>query len=183
MVTVLRPKMASLLEGQLFQISGQGPPPPKDFFQLVITKNEVILRSWKISLRLECRGAAPKELKTSHHDFLHQKMPQQQVGAIFGQRILEYTISLCQGKFDYLERLPDDMLLKILSYLQLKDITQLAQTSHRFRKLCNSEKFWEQIVRNRCPEFTSDMDGIANAMGWRRIYFTFFHTSGKKEQQ
>lgn len=41
MVTILRPKMASLLGGQLFQISGQGPPPPKDFFQLVITKNEV----------------------------------------------------------------------------------------------------------------------------------------------
>ncbi|KAM7399323.1 hypothetical protein PAMP_018603 [Pampus punctatissimus] len=183
MVTVLRPKMASLLSGQLFQISGQGPPPPKDFFQLVITKDEVIWRSWKISLRLECRGATPKELKTSHHDFLHQKMLQQQVGAVFGQRTLEHTMSLCQGKFDYLVRFTDDILLKILSYLHLKDITQLAQTSHRFRKLCNSDKFWEQIVRNRCPEFTTDMEGIANAMGWRKIYFTVFHISGSKEQQ
>lgn len=33
--------MASLLGEHLFQISGQGPPPPKDFFQLVITKDEV----------------------------------------------------------------------------------------------------------------------------------------------
>lgn len=42
---------------------------------------------------------------------------------------------LCQGQFDYLERLPDDILLKILSYLQLKDTTLLAQVSPRFRKV------------------------------------------------
>ncbi|XP_070762664.1 F-box only protein 36a [Enoplosus armatus] len=175
--------MASLLGEHLFEISGQGPPPPKDFVQLVINKNEVRWTTWKISVRLECRGTAPKELKTSHHDFLHQKMLQQQVGAVFGQRILEHTISLCQGKFDYLERLPDDILLRILSYIQLKDTTLLAQVSHRFRKLCNSEKFWEQTVRNCCAEFTSDMEGLANAMGWRKIFFTLFHTSGSKEQQ
>lgn len=33
--------MASLLEEHLFEIRGQGPPPTKDYFQLVITKNEV----------------------------------------------------------------------------------------------------------------------------------------------
>lgn len=33
--------MASLLGEHLFEVSGQGPPPPKDFFQLVITRNEV----------------------------------------------------------------------------------------------------------------------------------------------
>ncbi|XP_039986297.1 F-box only protein 36a [Xiphias gladius] len=175
--------MASLLGEQLFQISGQGPPPPKDFFQLVIAKNEVIWRSWKISLRFDSRGTPPKELRTSHQDFLHQKMLQQQLGAVFGQRILEYTISLCQGKFDYLERLPDEIMLQIMSYLQLKETTLLAQVSHRFRKLCNSERFWEHSVRNRCAGFTSDMEGVANAMGWRKTFFTLFHTSSSKWQQ
>ncbi|XP_029301954.1 F-box only protein 36a isoform X2 [Cottoperca gobio] len=161
MVTILRPKW-HLCSGSIY-------------LHLM-----VILTSWKISVRLDCRGAAPTELKTSHQDFLHQKMLQQQVVAVFGQRILEHTKSLCQGKFDYLERLPDDILLKIMSHLDLKDTTLLAQASQRFRKLCDSEKFWEQTVRS-CAEFTSDMEGIANAMGWRRMFFTFFHTS--KEQQ
>lgn len=58
-----------------------------------------------------------------------------QLAAVFGERILEYTKSLCQGKFDYLERLPDDIVLQIMSYLQLKDFTLLAQVSHRFRKV------------------------------------------------
>ncbi len=50
-------------------------------------------------------------------------------------------------------------------------------------QLCNSEKFWEQTVRQRCAEFTSDMEGLATAMGWRKIFFTLFHSSGSKEQQ
>lgn len=50
-------------------------------------------------------------------------------------------------------------------------------------QLCNSEKFWEQIVRNRCVEFTGDLEGVGNAMGWRRMYFALFHISGSKEQQ
>ncbi|XP_034556442.1 F-box only protein 36a isoform X2 [Notolabrus celidotus] len=142
----------------------------------------VILRSWKISLRLESRGAAPTALKTPHLDFLHDKSLQGQVGAVFGKRILEYAVSLCHGKFDYLERLPDDVLLRILSYLELKDTTLLAQASHRFRKLCNSEKFWEQIVRNRCAEFTIDKANLANVMGWRKLFFTCFHGRDKMVQ-
>ncbi|KAM6932997.1 F-box only protein 36a [Xenentodon cancila] len=173
--------MASLLGEQLFQINGQGPAPSKDAFEIVITRNQVIWTSWKISLRLESRGAPPKQLKTSHEDFLHQKMLQHEVRTVFGQRILDYALSLCQGKFDYLERLPDDVLLRILSYLELKDITHLAQVSHRFRRLCYSEKFWEQHVRNCCAGFTSDMEGLANVTGWRRTFFTFFHKIGIKQ--
>ncbi|KAM4565918.1 F-box only protein 36a [Odontesthes bonariensis] len=172
--------MASLLGEQLFQITGQGPPPPKDFFQLVVAKHQVIWTSWRISLRLESRGVAPKELRATHCDFLHDKMLQYEVGTVFGQRILDYTLSLCRGDFDYLERLPDEVLLRILSYLGLKDSTLLAQVSHRFRRLCSSEEFWEQTVRTRCAGFTSDMESIANAMGWRTTFFTFFHKKGNK---
>ncbi|XP_069579527.1 F-box only protein 36a [Brachyistius frenatus] len=175
--------MASLLEGQLFQISGQGPPPAKDFFQLAITKNEIIWTSWKISLRLENRGIPPKQMKITHHDFQQHKMLQKEVFTVFGQRILEYTISLCEGKYDYLERLSDEILCRILSYLQLSDTAVVAQVSQRFRKLCNSEMFWKQTVRTCSAGFTRDMEDISNAMGWRTTYFTFFHVSNIKEQQ
>ncbi|XP_071781977.2 F-box only protein 36a [Centroberyx gerrardi] len=175
--------MASLLGEKVFEINGQGPSPSKDFFQLVITKTEVIWRSWKISLRTEFRGVAPKELKESHYNFLHDKKLQQHVGAVFGPKILQYTIGLCQGEFDYLERLPDDILLRILSYLLLKDVTHLAQTTHRFRKLCNCEEFWEQTVRRGSAELTPDMEALARAMGWRKTFFSFFYPGSTKEKQ
>lgn len=41
MVTIKRPNMASLLDEILFETAGQGPPPTKDFYQLIITQKEV----------------------------------------------------------------------------------------------------------------------------------------------
>ncbi|XP_061576507.1 F-box only protein 36a [Cololabis saira] len=176
-------KMASLLGEQLFKINGQGPPPSKDFFQLVITRNQVVWTSWKISLRLGNRGAPPEQLKITHEDFQHDKKLRHDVRTVFGEHILDYTQSLCEGKFDYLERLPDDILLRIQCHLELKDMTHLAQVSHRFRKLCNSDKFWEQHVRNFCAGFTSDMEGLAKAMGWRKTFFTFFHKTVRQQRE
>lgn len=52
--------MASLLGEKLFEISGQGPPPQKDFFQLVITKNEVMYYLYNRLSRSNCIKRAYK---------------------------------------------------------------------------------------------------------------------------
>jgi F-box protein 36 len=54
---------------------------------------------------------------------------------VFGQQILQCTQALCHGNFDYLERLPNDLLLQILAFLELKDVALLAQTTKRFHKV------------------------------------------------
>ncbi|XP_076844915.1 F-box only protein 36a [Brachyhypopomus gauderio] len=167
--------MASLLKEVLFETNGQGQSPSKDFFQLVITKSEVIWRWWKISLRVEYQGLAPEELKQSHDEFLNDARLQYQVGTVFGSSILEYSQALCQGHFDYLERLPDQLLLRILSYLTFQDIGNLSQTSLRFKKICDSKDLWEKAVRSCSDDITLDMELLANTIGWRRIYFTFYH--------
>lgn len=58
-----------------------------------------------------------------------------QVAVVFGAKILDYVFNLCEGKFDYLERLSDKLLLKIMNYLDLEDIARLSQTSSRFEKV------------------------------------------------
>uniref|UniRef100_A0A8C7U3Z0 F-box protein 36a n=1 Tax=Oncorhynchus mykiss TaxID=8022 RepID=A0A8C7U3Z0_ONCMY len=148
--------MASLHGKKLFEINGQGPPPTIYIVQLT-----VIWRSWKISLRIEFKGAAPGENKKTHDDHLHDS-------------------SLCHGNFDYLECLPNDLLLQILAFLELKDVALLAQTTKRFHKLCNSPEFWEQTVRGHCDKLTPDMEALANATGWRKIFFAF---NTKENQQ
>uniref|UniRef100_A0A8C6WT01 F-box protein 36a n=1 Tax=Neogobius melanostomus TaxID=47308 RepID=A0A8C6WT01_9GOBI len=165
--------MASLLGEQLYEIKGQGPPPEKDYFQLRISKNEVIFISWRISLRRGSWGVGPKEDKVSHQDLQQDKRFQSKILAVFGQRILDYTIMICEGKFDYLERLPEDILLKISSYLGLKDLAQLAQVSQSFREFCNSEKLWEKRVR-AVPEFTNDMEKVCSFIGWKQAFFDLF---------
>uniref|UniRef100_A0A8C1JGX3 F-box protein 36a n=1 Tax=Cyprinus carpio TaxID=7962 RepID=A0A8C1JGX3_CYPCA len=174
MVTTKRQNMASLLREILFETAAQGPPPSKDFYQFVITQKEVIWRWWKISVRSEFRGAPPGEIKLLHNDFLNDARLQEQLAAVFGARILDYTLALCGGHVDYLERLPDKLLLEILSYISLQDIGHLSQTSSRFRKLCNSEEIWRQAVKGHCDMITDDMEMLANVMGWKNIFFKFY---------
>ncbi|XP_077725256.1 F-box only protein 36 isoform X3 [Canis aureus] len=110
--------------------------------------SRVIFRWWKISLRSEYRSAKPGETKDSHGAFLENSHLQEmkegreekrkfggvQIALIFGARILDYVFNLCEGKFDFLERLSDNLLLSIISYLDLEDIARLSQTSRRFAK-------------------------------------------------
>ncbi|XP_072551766.1 F-box only protein 36a [Salminus brasiliensis] len=167
--------MASLLGETLFELSGQTPPPSKDLYHITITHTQVILRWWKVSLRVEFRGAAPGELKLSHEEFLNDARLKHQVGVVFGRNLLTYILALCQGLYDYLDRLPDLLLLRILSYLSVQDISRLAQTSHRFRKLCDSQAVWEGAVRRCSDEISEETEALAEMMGWRKIYFTFFY--------
>ncbi|XP_063771688.1 F-box only protein 36 isoform X2 [Pseudophryne corroboree] len=164
--------MAALLPVVLYEENGQAPAPSKDFYQLQVCRGEVIMRWWKISLRSEFRNTKPGELKESHLDFLDDASMQAQIGIIFGQKILQYVINLCQGQYDFLERLPEHLMLYILTFLGLEDIAQLSQVSHTFQKICNSEKLWEQIVVRSCDSVTPEMRSLAQNIGWKQFFFT-----------
>uniref|UniRef100_A0A8C3IHR2 F-box protein 36 n=1 Tax=Chrysemys picta bellii TaxID=8478 RepID=A0A8C3IHR2_CHRPI len=137
--------MASLLQEDLFETRAQAPAPSKDFYQLIVTRKEVIFRWWKISLRSEF---------------------------LFGANILEHIFNLCRGNFDFLERLPDPLLLYIISFLELEDIARLSQVSHRFKTICNSDTLWEKIVQNLCGAITPEMRALAQEVGWKQFFFT-----------
>nr|KAF6450142.1 F-box protein 36 [Molossus molossus] len=98
-------------------------------------------------------------------------MTQLQIALIFGPRILDYVFNLCEGNIDFLERLSDKLLLKIISYLDLEDVARLSQTSRRFSKLCRSDRLWELIVESAC-DVTPDLRALAKEMGWRQMFFT-----------
>nr|KAG8541736.1 hypothetical protein GDO81_028341 [Engystomops pustulosus] len=57
-----------------------------------------------------------------------------QIGVIFGQKTLSHVMNLCRGQYDFLERLPEPLILYILTFLDLEDVAQLSQVSHTFQK-------------------------------------------------
>ncbi|XP_031813745.1 F-box only protein 36 isoform X2 [Sarcophilus harrisii] len=132
----------------------------------------VSLRWWRISLRNDYRLNKPGVTKEGYEDFLDDVNLHVQIALVFGSKVLQYVINLCKGKYDFLERLSDPLLLRIISYLDLEDIARLSQTSHRFQKLCTSDKLWEQIVALTCDTVTQDMKSLAKDIGWRQLYFT-----------
>ncbi|XP_053160630.1 F-box only protein 36 [Hemicordylus capensis] len=164
--------MASLLTDTLFEARGQAPAPSKDFYQIIVSRKDVIFRWWKISLRSEFREARPGELSESHEDFLDDPNLQIQIAIIFGAGTLDHIFNLCRGNFDFLVRLPDALLLNIISYLDLEDIARLSQVSHRFEALCNSDKLWEMVVQNLMGRITPEMKSLADEMGWKQFFFT-----------
>ncbi|KAE8625532.1 hypothetical protein XENTR_v10006308 [Xenopus tropicalis] len=137
--------MASLLQDILYEVQGQAPAPNKDFHHLIITKTQVILRSWKISVRAEHRKVLPREVKKTHSEFLEDSGFQKQVQRIFGKDTVEYVLSMCRGNCDFIVRLPDDLKIRILSFLDTNDIKNTSETCRAFQKLCSTEEFWEKI--------------------------------------
>ncbi|KAK6478608.1 F-box only protein 36-like isoform X1 [Huso huso] len=164
--------MASLIGETVFESNGQAPAPSKDFYQLVVTKKEVIWRFWKISLRSEFRTTNPGELREMHKEYLDDYSLQAQIATVLGDSIVSYTLNLCRGNFDYLERLPYALLLYVILYLDLEDVAQLSQTSRKFEKLCSSDALWERIVENSCDTITPEMRALSKEVGWKQIFFT-----------
>ncbi|NP_001038863.1 F-box only protein 36b [Danio rerio] len=144
----------------------------KDYFHFAITKSEVIWSWWKISLRLGCKNAPPGQLRETHEDFLEDNRLQNQVAMVFGSHILQYSKNLCQGYYDFIARLPNALLFKIMGYLDLENISVLSRTCRKFRELCNSEEFWEQTVRKHCDTVTPTVEALAKEVGWKTIFFT-----------
>ncbi|KAM6357199.1 F-box only protein 36 isoform 3-T8 [Alca torda] len=95
-----------------------------------------------------------------------------QIAIVFGAKVLEHVLSLCQGNYDFLERLPVPLLLYIISFLELEDIARLSQVSRRFEMVCNSNALWENIVENLCDTITPEMKELAQEIGWKQFFFT-----------
>ncbi|ELK32575.1 F-box only protein 36, partial [Myotis davidii] len=133
-------------------------------------QSQVIFRWWKISLRSGYQSTKPGEVKESHEDFRENSHLQIQIALVFGARILDYVFNLCEGRIDFLERLSDDLLTNIISYLGIEDIASLSLTSHRFSKLCTSDKLWEPIIE-ASGEITPAMKALAQDPSWRQKFF------------
>uniref|UniRef100_A0A8B9SD97 F-box domain-containing protein n=1 Tax=Apteryx owenii TaxID=8824 RepID=A0A8B9SD97_APTOW len=87
---------------------------------------------------------SPNEVKKSHKEFLLDEQLQKQVQNIFGNNMLEYTVNLCQGRYDFLVRMPENVIIHILSFLDADDFRQLSKTCKKYQYL-SSFKF---TVRN-----------------------------------
>jgi F-box protein 36 len=78
----------------------------------------------------------PVEIKNKYRDFVNDDQVQREIKMIFGRSTLHYILNIIEkGKLDYLARLPENLLLKIVSFLPLEDISRLSQTNSLFRQV------------------------------------------------
>ncbi|XP_009274430.1 PREDICTED: F-box only protein 36-like [Aptenodytes forsteri] len=137
--------MVSLLQETLHELHCQSPPPSKDFHRFTVTSAEVIWSTWRISFQPSHEKVFPKEVKKLHAEFLLDRQLQKRVRNVFGNNTLEYAVNLCQRHYDFLVRMPENIIIHILSFLDADDLQQLSKTCKKFQQLCSSEEVWERV--------------------------------------
>lgn len=159
---------------EIFELGAQAPSPSKDYCQLVMTHNMVIFRKWRITLRSDSESRYPSETKDSYEDFIYDENLQDEIARVFGLNTLVYMQNIIEkGKLDYLLRLPENVIIKIISNLDLEDLSRLSQVNGLFRQLCRSDKVWMTLYKKYySSEITRELLQLAERDGWRKLFFT-----------
>lgn len=153
-----------------FEKTGQAPSPSKDFHQLIVTEDQVILRTWRISIRKDQRYIPPSQRKVPVEEFDEDTLLQTEIGRIFGSDTLRLVLGIvCK---DWLARLPKHVLVRIATFLDLVDIARLGSVCRSLRKVCSSDELWEKIFVTHCDTITEETRALAQDVGWKKMFFT-----------
>ena len=60
------------------------------------------------------------------------------------------------------QNLPDEILLKVLSYLEIEEICVCAQLSQRFRAICHDQALWNRVNLFGNPVLLQFLEMILN---------------------
>lgn len=154
----------------LFEKTGQAPSPSKDFHQLLVTETQVILRTWKITVRKDQRYIPPSQRKVPNEEFHEDTMMQTEISRIFGENILRIVYGIvCK---DWLARLPKPVLIRIATFLDLVDIARLSSVCRSLHKVCSGDELWEEIFTTHCDTVSDETRALAQEVGWRKVFFT-----------
>ena len=171
------PFLAKLIpsNGILFECYATAPSPSKDYGQIQIQLDKVIVRWWKITLRNTEGSIYPCEIQNSFDDFPYDEIAHREITRIFGEKTFDYCREVIRGKIDWLSCLPLPIQIHICSYLNLDDIPRLACASKLFRSICRKNELWKLFYieqHGRMVLENEHLIQLAQRRGWRRIFFT-----------
>lgn len=161
-------------EFEVLNVGATAPPPSKDFAQLILTSDKIVMRKWHITRRVDAESRYPSEIKDSYEDFVDDEILQREIARFFGQHTFTYLVNMIEkGKLDLLCRLPEGIVLKIVSCLSLEDIARLSQVNALFRQVCRSDVVWKNLYQKYYSrEITNELVQLAERDGWRKLFFT-----------
>ena len=158
---------------ELYAQSGQLPSPSKDFCQLVITERGVVWRRWTISPRTVTNRsyAPPSETVMSWEEFLFDKSLLCQLESIFGVGAVRCMKSVASGYNDRLSTLPDRVIVKIASMLDLQSVVNLSQVNQKLREVYQSNQLWEVLFLVHQGQPSVELQELAEELSWKKVFF------------
>ncbi|CAF3755946.1 unnamed protein product [Rotaria sp. Silwood1] len=159
----------------LFEYGSIAPSPSKDYGQIEINFDEVILRWWKITLRNIEGSIYPCQLINSYQDFYYDDIAHREIVRIFGKNILDYCLNIISGNIDWFKYLPLNIKIKIFSYVNIDDIPHISIVSKLFRSISRHNDLWKiYYIRQHGYKILKNnyFIHLAQLYGWRRLFFT-----------
>ncbi len=160
---------------KLFEAAAQVPSPQKDWAQILVTEGGVVWRKWKISLRGVSHGTAPMpsptEVAMTHEDFKYDTTLQDEVERIFGADAMRQIQRILSGSTDELSKLPEGIMVRIATYLDLQSITHLSQVNCHLREVCGSNPLWKQLYQTHQGQPSEEVRALAEEVGWKEVYY------------
>jgi len=152
---------------KVFTATGQAPSPSKDFFELVVAKDRIIWRAWRIKYKNH-KSIMPSEDCLTFEDYQYDGRVQTEVTKNLGDDVLQ--ISLAYASRQWLSRMPMGVLLKIFSFLAIKDICSMSQVSSVLRLRCLDSKIWKNCYFRTFGAWDELRDRRAKKVGWRKVF-------------
>lgn len=133
---------------KVFTATGQAPSPSKDFFELVVAKDRIIWRVWRIKYKNH-RMIMPSEDCLTYEDYQYDGRVQSEINKNLGDDVLQ--ISLGYASKQWLARVPMGVLLRIVTHLTIKDLTNLSQVNHlRFFVKFQNMQCYKELLGEEC---------------------------------
>eukprot|EP00794_Sanderia_malayensis_P009964 gene9964-10986_t len=154
---------------KIYTKSGQAPSPSKDYCELIITADdEVIWRVWHIKYRHQLKFHPPSEERMSSEEFQNDAKMHRNVTKSFGEDVLQ--TALAYASKEWLARMPQGILRKITSFLEVKDICTLSQVCETLRIRCHDNVVWKSMFQRTFGDWDELRERRAKKLGWKFVF-------------
>ncbi|CBY22303.1 unnamed protein product [Oikopleura dioica] len=160
----------------LYTEQKQLPPPLKDYVTLNVTQDEIVIHHIRIcaaSLRHpQMAGSMNKTHKASMSDFLNYGDLENKIVDWFGQPTLDIVKERAKGNIDFLNRLPEEAKIAILTRLPLEELPKMGLLNKEFAELCKSNELWEKMCEQNGITIDENVRSLGLQIGFKKIFFS-----------
>lgn len=162
-------------EGALYQQQGVSNPPIKDFYMIWVDVYQIVFTFWEIRSPFQKTQGTMKgafSVEASYQAFKTDGNMRGMIECRVGESELIFLDELMKGNINFLDRMPDGVLLHIIKFLDLRSVLNLARTSKNFKTLCYDNDVWHRLYNSSDLKFymTQGLLEMVQAQGWRLTY-------------
>jgi len=105
-------------------------------------------------------------------DFLNYGDLENKIVDWFGQPTLDIVKERAKGNIDFLNRLPEEAKIAILTRLPLEELPKMGLLNKEFAELCKSNELWEKMCEQNGITIDENVRSLGLQIGFKKIFFS-----------